>query len=111
MESEYPVREISITAGDRFVLYTDGLIEPENLNGESFGDRRLGEMVCNGHSLSSSEVSDRLLSELRHWPACIRTPARRHHSHRHRRALENIRLPKEWDEAEAGVEAVFVVAG
>ena len=64
---EYPVREISITAGDRFLLYTDGLIEPENLNGESFGDRRLGEVVCKGHSLSSPEVSDRLLSELQHW--------------------------------------------
>jgi phosphoserine phosphatase RsbU/P len=25
---EYPVREISITSGDRFLLYTDGMIEP-----------------------------------------------------------------------------------
>jgi phosphoserine phosphatase RsbU/P len=42
---EYPVREISISAGDRFLLYTDGLIEPEDTNGESFGDRRLEEVV------------------------------------------------------------------
>ena len=64
---EYPVCEISIATGDRFLLYTDGLIEPENINGESFGDRRLGEVVCESQLLPSSELSDRLLSELRHW--------------------------------------------
>jgi len=64
---EYPVREISITAGDRFLLYTDGLIEPEDTNGESFGDRRLEEVVRENQYRPSSELSDRLLSELRRW--------------------------------------------
>ncbi|MFZ0862983.1 MAG: PP2C family protein-serine/threonine phosphatase [Candidatus Sulfotelmatobacter sp.] len=64
---EYPVREISITTGDRFLLYTDGLIEPENTNGESFGDRRLEEVVRENQYRPSSELSDRLLSELRRW--------------------------------------------
>ncbi|MGO9124865.1 MAG: PP2C family protein-serine/threonine phosphatase [Terriglobales bacterium] len=64
---EYPVCEISIAKGDRFLLYTDGLIEPENTNGESFGDRRLGEVLYESQLLPSSELSDRLLSELRHW--------------------------------------------
>ena len=26
----FPAREISVVAGDRFLLYTDGLAEPEN---------------------------------------------------------------------------------
>ena len=47
--------------------YTDGLIEPENTNGESFGDRRLEEIVRDNQSRLPSELSDRLLSELRHW--------------------------------------------
>jgi phosphoserine phosphatase RsbU/P len=64
---EYPVREIPVAAGDRFLLYTDGLIEPENVNGESFGDRRLGEVVSENRLLPASELSDRLLSELWHW--------------------------------------------
>jgi phosphoserine phosphatase RsbU/P len=64
---EYPVREISITTGDRFLLYTDGLIEPENTHGESFGDRRLEEVVRENQLRAPSELSDRLLSELRHW--------------------------------------------
>jgi len=65
--SEYPVGEMSITTGDRFLLYTDGLIEPENTNGESFGDRRLEEVVRENQYHPSSELSDRLLSELRRW--------------------------------------------
>ena len=66
-DCDYPVREISITTGDRFLLYTDGLIEPENTNGESFDDRRLEEVVRDNQLRPASELSDRLLSELRHW--------------------------------------------
>jgi len=64
---DYPACEISIAAGDRFLLYTDGLIEPENVNGESFGERKLEEVVRECQSLPAFEVSDRLLFELRHW--------------------------------------------
>jgi len=61
----YPVCEISIAAGDRFFLYTDSLTEPENNNGESFGDRRLEKVVRENQYRPSSELSDWLLSELR----------------------------------------------
>jgi sigma-B regulation protein RsbU (phosphoserine phosphatase) len=66
-DCDYPVREISIAKGDRFLLYTDGLIEPENINGDSFGDRRLEEVVRENQLRPPSDLSDRLLSELRHW--------------------------------------------
>jgi phosphoserine phosphatase RsbU/P len=66
-DCDYPVREISIVSGDRFLLYTDGLVEPENINGESFGDRRLEEVVRENQSRPCSELSDRILSELRQW--------------------------------------------
>lgn len=66
-DCDYPVREISITSGDRFLLYTDGLIEPENISGESFGDRKLEEVVRENQLRPSSELSDRLLFELRQW--------------------------------------------
>jgi sigma-B regulation protein RsbU (phosphoserine phosphatase) len=64
---DYPVREISITTGDRFLLYTDGLIEPENTNGESFGDRRLEEVMRENQLRPPVELSDSLLAELHHW--------------------------------------------
>lgn len=66
-EAEYPVCEIPIATGDRFLLYTDGMIEPENAKGESFGDRKLEEVVRENQSSTSSALADRLLSELRRW--------------------------------------------
>jgi phosphoserine phosphatase RsbU/P len=66
-KGDYPVREIPIATGDRFLLYTDGMIEPENAKGESFGDRRLEQVLRENQSRPSSELSERLLSELRQW--------------------------------------------
>jgi phosphoserine phosphatase RsbU/P len=66
-DCDYPVCEMPIAAGDRFLLYTDGLVEPENANGESFGDRRFEEVVRNNLSRPPSELSDRLISELKRW--------------------------------------------
>jgi phosphoserine phosphatase RsbU/P len=66
-DGAYPVCEIPIATGDRFLLYTDGMTEPENARGESFGDRRLEEVVRENQFRPSSELSDRLLSELRQW--------------------------------------------
>ncbi|HEY1498907.1 MAG TPA: PP2C family protein-serine/threonine phosphatase [Acidobacteriaceae bacterium] len=71
-DPDYPVREIPINSGDRFLLYTDGVIEPENLNGEPFGDRRLEQIVRNHHERPPSELLDQLLGEIRRWqPASL----------------------------------------
>ena len=66
-ESDYPVCEIPITSGDRILLYTDGVIEPENTNGDSFGDRRLEQVIRNNQASSPSQLTDQLLSEVRDW--------------------------------------------
>ena len=63
----YPVYTLPILPGDRFLLYTDGVIEPENANGESFGDRRLEEVFRRYQSCEPAEFSVRLLDELRQW--------------------------------------------
>ena len=63
----YPVCTIPMAPGDRFLLYTDGVTEPENANGESFGDKRLEEVVRCHQSCQSAELSERLLDELRLW--------------------------------------------
>jgi sigma-B regulation protein RsbU (phosphoserine phosphatase) len=63
----YPVRTIPMSAGDRFLLYTDGVTEPENARGEAFGDHRLEQVVRDHQSLPSTELSEHLLSELRRW--------------------------------------------
>jgi sigma-B regulation protein RsbU (phosphoserine phosphatase) len=70
---DFPVCEMPIAAGDRFLLYTDGLIEPENANGESFGDHRFEEVVRQNQSCPPSGLSDRLISELKRWQPASQT--------------------------------------
>jgi phosphoserine phosphatase RsbU/P len=68
----YPVVAMPIQPGDRFLLYTDGVTEPENARGDSFGDVRLEQVVRDNQRRSPSELSDQLLAEIRHWqPAAI----------------------------------------
>lgn len=66
-EPDYPVCEMSIDTGERFLLYTDGVIEAENTNGDSFGDSKLEQIVRINQSRPPSELSDQLLSEIRRW--------------------------------------------
>jgi phosphoserine phosphatase RsbU/P len=67
LESEYPVREIPLAPGDRFLLYTDGVTEPENDAGEPFGDRRLEQVIRDNRSRTVYELSEQLLGEIRTW--------------------------------------------
>jgi len=64
---EYPVTEIPLTAGDRLLLYTDGIVEPENASGAAFGEARLPAVLERDCSLAASELSRDILSEIRTW--------------------------------------------
>ena len=69
---DYPVCAMPLVSGDRFLLYTDGVTEPENAQGDSFGDSRLEQVIRSGHRSSPYELSDQLLSAIRCWqPASI----------------------------------------
>jgi sigma-B regulation protein RsbU (phosphoserine phosphatase) len=64
---EYPVCSLALEPHDRLLIYTDGLVEPENARGESFGDHQLEQVIRNHRSLPASELQQQLLSELRKW--------------------------------------------
>jgi sigma-B regulation protein RsbU (phosphoserine phosphatase) len=64
---EYPVYEMRLNPGDRFLLYTDGVIEPENARGDAFGDHKLEQVVRKNRSRPPSEFTDQLLCEIRLW--------------------------------------------
>ncbi len=66
-EPDYPVFEMTINPGDRFLLYTDGVTEPENAGGEPFGDDKLEQVVRRNKSRPQSELVEQLLSEIRQW--------------------------------------------
>ena len=71
-DPEYPVREFAIRAGERLLLYTDGLIEPQNASGEYFGDRKLEEVIRKNQSRPPAELLDQLLAEIHAWqPASL----------------------------------------
>jgi len=64
---DYPVCMMGINPGDRFLLYTDGVTEPENAHGDFFGDIRLEQVVRDNRMRPPAELSDQLLSEIRRW--------------------------------------------
>jgi len=66
-DGDYPACDIKLASGDRLLLYTDGLTEPENSTGESFGDRKLEEVVRDNPSRPAPELAECLLTELRAW--------------------------------------------
>jgi serine phosphatase RsbU (regulator of sigma subunit) len=66
-DSDYPVCEMPLNSGDRFLLYTDGVTEPENALGDSFGDNKLEQVLRANQSRPPAELSDQLLSEIRRW--------------------------------------------
>ena len=61
------MRELTCSPGDRFLLYTDGISEPENEVGEAFGDSKLEEIVHDNPSVSADELSRRILTQLSSW--------------------------------------------
>ena len=66
-EAEYPLWEVAIQAGDRFLLYTDGVSEPENGRGEAFGEKRLGEVFGEYRLKEPAELLERVVAEIRMW--------------------------------------------
>jgi phosphoserine phosphatase RsbU/P len=70
--SDYPVCEVPLGSGDRFLLYTDGVVEPENAAGQAFGDDKLEQIMRENQASPAVALSERLLAEVRAWqPAAM----------------------------------------
>jgi len=65
-EATYSSVEIPLDAGDRVLLYTDGILEAMNSAREEFGKPRLKKFLA-ASSSSASHLADALLLELRRW--------------------------------------------
>jgi phosphoserine phosphatase RsbU/P len=65
---EYAQTEFTLEAGDRLLLYTDGLVEAVNARGVAFGEARLGEFIATHQDLPAEQFAERLLDAVLGWP-------------------------------------------
>ncbi len=63
-DPEFEERETRLYAGDRLVLFTDGLVELFNEDEEEFGTERLASLIQKGGELSISELAEKIMAEL-----------------------------------------------
>lgn len=63
-KSRYAEDQVQLEPGDILVLYSDGLTEARNEEGEFFGDARLKRLIPRLRALSASTAGARLLAEI-----------------------------------------------
>ena len=63
-EIEIPVTEIKLDPGDRFLIYTDGLTERFNSDGETYGEERLLIPLATDRAATPQAVIDAIMGDL-----------------------------------------------
>jgi phosphoserine phosphatase RsbU/P len=66
-EATYQSLQIPIAAGDRGILYTDGIPETKNPSEEEFGTGRIMQFMEKNHQLSADQFADGLIDDLSGW--------------------------------------------
>ena len=61
----YEEKETEMASGDLLILFTDGLTEAENHNGDFFGEDRLEELLREYHLLPTGQIIDRIMEQAR----------------------------------------------
>ena len=66
-EATYDMLEFPLELGDRYVLYTDGVLEAANSAREQFGTDRFMRFIENHKHLVADQFSETFLTELSRW--------------------------------------------
>jgi sigma-B regulation protein RsbU (phosphoserine phosphatase) len=64
---EYGEQTIPLEPGDILVAYTDGIVEPENVYGEMFGEDRFKDVLLRYRSADSAEIIARAMEAVVTW--------------------------------------------
>jgi phosphoserine phosphatase RsbU/P len=64
---EYENTELNLQKGDRLVLYTDGIVEAKNKNGEFFGDGHLEALMKTHTHISPESLADKIIAQITEW--------------------------------------------
>jgi sigma-B regulation protein RsbU (phosphoserine phosphatase) len=66
-DETYSDKTLALEAGDRLLLYTDGLVEARNGHGEMFGEERLNATLGRTAGLTADEAADHLVRAAQQW--------------------------------------------
>ncbi len=66
-EQAYTEQQIELQPKELFLVYSDGLTEARNEQGEFFGEKRLMDLLPKLSRLSSEEAGNRILAEIDHF--------------------------------------------
>jgi sigma-B regulation protein RsbU (phosphoserine phosphatase) len=55
---------VELGAGDRLFLFTDGITEASDTNGQEFEEARIAAFAKANNALTASELNDRLLAQV-----------------------------------------------
>ena len=68
-EVNFEEKHIKLESGDVLLLYTDGLTEMANLNGDMFGTERVSQLLERNHAESANKIIKTLFSEVLNFAA------------------------------------------
>jgi sigma-B regulation protein RsbU (phosphoserine phosphatase) len=63
----YEEKTVTLQQGDVLLAYTDGIVEPENVYGEMFGEDRLKDLLFKYARADSAELIARTMEAVVHW--------------------------------------------
>ena len=66
-DTSFPLTTQPFLSGDRIIMYTDGITETRNANGEFFGDRIFKEFIKDQGTLPAESFAEALLERVAFW--------------------------------------------
>lgn len=66
-DAEYTERSMKLNTGDRLLLYTDGLVEAKNGEGQMFGEEALGTALQGTAGHAPAQAAERIIAEVQRW--------------------------------------------
>jgi sigma-B regulation protein RsbU (phosphoserine phosphatase) len=67
--NSYQEKRLALSGGDRFLLYTDGLVEARNSDGEMFGEARLHQSLAATAGFPAEAAVAQILAAVERWSA------------------------------------------